>query len=1133
MNCIGPKAFENPSYRKCLLDLIDTNYFSRCDSEEDIRKAFENVTNNILRTIGAINNDEFITFKSEVATENGRRIDSKYKNIIIEYKKYKRLSNKKDHEEAIKQLHDYMNDSQFTGKSVYGILFDGYILEFYFKDGHDTFSIPNDSLNGIISTKNLDYYFKIAFSSSKKEISSYCLMEDFNINSQIIKDTFKILYNALVSPTNSRTKLMLDEWEKMFKLSESDNSSGDSTHPDILERRKVLADLVGSSIDSSEKEYMAIFSLHTLFSIILKIILCKSVNEFKNILNGEKIESLCLFGINDLKEFFINLESGNTLKSAGLINMIEGDFFSWYIKENNLWQNDFCNKLKTIIATISEYEDIRIKKYSLMQDLFRELYESFIPHIIRHCFGEYYTPYWLAENVLFDAVKDKDVFCSVMDPCCGSGTFLIAAINRRIKHINKNGSDEKVDFNFLTKGIFGIDLNPLAVLMARINLFINIAPYINDYNEIEIPVYNGDSTYSPTIENIDGVDMLCYSLNTTLMNDLILDITFPYEFVKSNNFLSVIDKLETYVLLKNEKGAIDYFIKEVEKIVALSNNLKKILCSEVNKLIELEKKELNGIWLRIFANYLKTGILPKLDCIVGNPPWVRWNVLPENYRKTVKEKCKLDGLFSDDKNCGGVDLNICALIANKCCEKWLDSNGRLSFLMPQNLLFNKSFQGFRNLEINYNNERKRCYFESIKNWSEAGNPFGDVQELFCTYNITFKIKDYKNGIPEIVPIKMDNKKLKNNSSWDDVSKHFKEKEKILCIFDDFNNNFTSLSSEDAEIKDKINKITGENEYNFRKGVDAMAPMRLTFIRNVNNQEAEFYTWKKDGGRLKRTDNKEILETKYIKPFITAPMILKNEINWKNEYVICCYDNTNVPVSLNKLIAESPKLASYLNAHAKELSNRSSFNKRIQNNKEYYALLRMGMYSFADYFVVIRDNTKFLSSVVGKIKTAWGKETSPIFDGHVSYISEKIKGTTCYISYDEAKYINAILNLNICVTYIMSSVSSRSIGTRFRIRIPKYKDDIKFKDFLKIHGLESDSLLKTEEAYFNLLDKIDNESKEHELKANNIDFELKDQVENINLDTDIDIETFMVKSEEKPDSSLQTNNNELLDSYKTK
>ena len=1072
MEYVGSRAFENEVYKNCLLEMINGKIFSTCKSEEDIRKKFEAETNRILQLIGALSKNEYISFSSEVATENGRRIDSKYKNIIIEYKKYKRLNNISDHQDAIRQLTDYLNDSQFEGKSVYGILFDGYTMEIYHKDEHGGFSIPNKSLNGTISTKSLDYYFKTAFLRNKKEINSFCLREDFQINSPTIKETFRLIYKTIQSRTNPRTTLMLNEWEKMFRLSENDSSSGAATHPDILERRRVLAELTGVPIDSSEKEYMAIFSLHTLFSIILKLLLCKSVNEFKDILNGEKIESICLKGVNGVKKFFVSLENGTLLKKAGLVNMLEGDFFSWYTKENSLWNEEFLKKMSAIICTIAEYEETRIKTYRFMQDLFRELYEAFIPHIIRHCFGEYYTPYWLAENVMLESTEGKDVFCSVMDPCCGSGTFLISAINRRIESINKDDEYErKIDFDILTKGIYGIDLNPLAVLMARINIFINVAQYINDYLTIEIPIYNGDSTYSPTIELIDGVRMLSYSLNTTIMGDQTFDITLPYDFVNSCSFISVIDKLEEYILIKNEEKAKNYLISEIEKLVNLSFKLENIIKSEVEKLIDLEKRELNGIWLRIFANYLKTGVLPKIDCIIGNPPWVRWNVLPENYRLTVKSKCKLDGLFSDDTNSGGVDLNICALIANKCCEKWLNNDGRLSFLMPQSLLVNKSFEGFRRFEIELYGIKRTCYFESITNWTKAGNPFGEVQESFCTYHISFKKQDYLDGIVEKYYVKNNRKKLRNNSSWFEVKNSFDIENRVLCVFStENNNNFTSL--ENVELKERITKIVGENEYAFRKGVDAQAPMRLTFKRNVNETEAEFYTWKKDGFRLRQTNNTVILETKFIKPFVSAPMIEKNQINWKGDYVICAYKGTKIPVSMDVLRREAPKTATYLSQHEIELSNRSSYNQRIQNNKEFYALLRMGDYSFFEDFVVIRDNSKFVSCHVGKIKTNWNTLVTPIFDGHVSYISEKVRGNSEGITFDEAEYINAILNMNVCELYIINSVSLRSIGTRFNIRIPKYQSTTPFKTFIEKYKIDPNSTLITEKAYLELLESID-------------------------------------------------------------
>ena len=80
-SCID--CFQSKTYTNSLLQMINDNIFSTCQSEEDIRKKFENETNRVLTAIGALQNGEYITFKSEVDTFDGGRIDSKYKNLII------------------------------------------------------------------------------------------------------------------------------------------------------------------------------------------------------------------------------------------------------------------------------------------------------------------------------------------------------------------------------------------------------------------------------------------------------------------------------------------------------------------------------------------------------------------------------------------------------------------------------------------------------------------------------------------------------------------------------------------------------------------------------------------------------------------------------------------------------------------------------------------------------------------------------------------------------------------------------------------------------------------------------------------------------------------------------------------
>ena len=63
-----------------------------------------------------------------------------------------------------------------------------------------------------------------------------------------------------------------------------------------------------------------------------------------------------------------------------------------------------------------------------------------------------------------------------------------------------------------------------------------------------------------------------------------------------------------------------------------------------------------------------------------------------------------------------------------------------------------------------------------------------------------------------------------------------------------------------------------------------------------------------------------------------------------------------------------------------------------NDAPYYSLARTGKYSHADWYVVFRDNTKWVAAVTGRINTPWGKCSTPAFQNHCVSICERKNGT---------------------------------------------------------------------------------------------------------------------------------------------
>jgi len=93
------------------------------------------------------------------------------------------------------------------------------------------------------------------------------------------------------------------------------------------------------------------------------------------------------------------------------------------------------------------------------EDVFRALYEFLIEPETRRRIGEYYTPLWLVEMMVghFD-LRGR----VVLDPFCGSGTFLVEVFHRKV--------DLGEEPEEALGEVVGFDINPLAVAVARSEL---------------------------------------------------------------------------------------------------------------------------------------------------------------------------------------------------------------------------------------------------------------------------------------------------------------------------------------------------------------------------------------------------------------------------------------------------------------------------------------------------------------------------------------------------------------------------------------------------------------------------------------------------------------------------------------
>jgi hypothetical protein len=965
---------------------------------------------------------------------SNKRMDAVYNNLIIEYKHSSKLKSQKDIEDAENQTINYLQTHISQGSEYDAILTDGIKVKFFSVKDKTIKSLPFSQLNTIA----VDRIIKSLLFFDKKRLTGSNIAKDFIVEAQnnLSKSLAKALFLSVKDEKIAeKTNMLFVEWRDLFHLSESDKGQ----NLDIDKRRNELCKIFAYEINNNDLEYKSLFCLQTTYTIIIKLIAYKVLAQITNF-DDNIFDNIQQSNSNDFKRFFQQLEDGLTYKNNGIRNLLEGDFFSWYCDDNQ-WSTDIFNKIKNIVDNLISYEDLKFSISYEPQDLFKDLYIGIIPKSIRHSFGEYFTPAWLADNVVTRSLNHipHNQHWKGLDPTCGSGVFVIKMIEKIIENkdvATLNKKEKKKLLNNILSRAKGIDLNPLSVLTARINYFIAIAQLIEYDEVIEIPIYLGDSANIPQKIIIDNVECLKYNIPTQKQT---IDVILPSSFVFGNEFSNVMFSLQRLVKAEQPKEIYNAIIKNIN-VEEQTNNIKEQIQLLSENLVSLHKNKWDGIWVRIIYNFLSTVRLGNFDIIVGNPPWVKWEFLPQSYAQKIKELCIDKHLFSGSVRTGGISLNICALIANTSALQWLDSQGVLAFLMPKTLMTQESYEGFRNFYLD-TDKKARLFLQSVDDWSKSGHPFVTVQEKFLTYFFAKTNVNYEQGIQVcnfVKQQKINIEEVNTKKNYNDAKNYFAEIESLAAQLVPEKTGFSFFEKQST---DDFSLIIGECFYKARSGAE-FTPGELYFLKKIQSSKKNGkYIFKNKP--LKTAKHKVVpnnyleLETKYIYPLVKGPTVKEFECNTDNDYAIFPYDwDEKRCVTFSELNSDSPTLADYLLDNKALIEGQSKRSLSLSIGNEFYSLSKIGEYTFVDCLVTFRDNTTMKSCVIIPVDTPWGEKKMPVCAKHAPYIS--MTKNNRKITIDEAYYIAGILNTNIVKKYFAASNDSRSFSINLNIKIPEYK-----------------------------------------------------------------------------------------------
>lgn len=394
--------------------------------------------------------------------------------------------------------------------------------------------------------------------------------------------------------------------------------------------------------------------------------------------------------MDDTPESSAVLLGGKKFREFGLGGVVESDFFDWIL------QTGSGDALVKRIAR----QVMRFRLHDIQTDILKGLYESLIDPETRHDLGEYYTPDWLAARVC-EAAIEAPLHQRVIDPACGSGTFLFHAIRRMLETAEESGVDSAEVVERCLRNIAGIDVHPIAVIFARITYLLALMPALQrGYStSIHVPVYLGDSLQWDVVNGGEG------GLFKTGDN---LEVYVPpgesgessrhLRFPSSAAGRDVFDGLIAAMLEHSERAAPS---SEMESWLrhqpGLNEDERATLLDTYENLLQLCSENRNHIWGYVARNAARPVWLAtedhRADVVIGNPPWVAYRAMQAGTQRTFRRECEKGGLWVGGKLATAQDLS--AYFFSRAAALYMRRQGRIAMVMPLAALTRAPYAKFR------------------------------------------------------------------------------------------------------------------------------------------------------------------------------------------------------------------------------------------------------------------------------------------------------------------------------------------------------------------------------------------------------------------------------------------------------
>jgi len=376
---------------------------------------------------------------------------------------------------------------------------------------------------------------------------------------------------------------------------------------------------------------------------------------------------------------------------------------------------------------------------SIDPEMLGKAFEALMAAGERKSSGAFYTPQMLVEEVAEEALRSAlDVdgagpseverlrSIRVLDPACGSGAFLVHILERIAAlrlDAGEPGSVAEIRRRVLTTSIFGVDLNPMAVWLCELRLWLAIVIESAEGDPMQVvPLPNldrhirvGDSLSGGAFDN---ALRLTSGRRLANLRSRYMRASGP----RKRTLAKAMDRVE-------RNAAIEVLEREGARLTATRKELLITLRSkdlfgdrqppsrdarlrqltirtQIRDVARRARHLSNGAALpfSFAAHFSDVAVGGGFDLVIGNPPWVRLHQIAESSRARLRRDFVVYRTAAWESGAGAAgaargfsaQIDMSALFVERSCEL-LRPGGTMALLLPSKLWRSLAGGGVRQL----------------------------------------------------------------------------------------------------------------------------------------------------------------------------------------------------------------------------------------------------------------------------------------------------------------------------------------------------------------------------------------------------------------------------------------------------